>query len=66
MIIIRDANGITVKYKDSLDSIRIGVMLTYVTGIDGERKILHTNHKPHNEYTIGELESLLCLHIKRP
>jgi len=60
MIVIQDTTGITIKKTiDDANHVRIGVTQT-VLWVDGVRRNVRDNHKPHCEFTVNELNDLLC------
>jgi len=59
MLIIRYKNGIIIKRCiEDENHVRIGV-LTSSFWINGTSRNIAQLYKPHNEYTVGELQSLL-------
>ena len=60
MVIERDGNGITVKTRpDSPAYVRVGVTRTSYQVGDRLEHMSLGQHKPHDEYTVGDCRALL-------
>jgi hypothetical protein len=59
-IILRDGTGITIKRTiQSANHVRIGPLQTFLW-VDGDRRSVRENTKPHVEFTINDCTDLLA------